>query len=409
MTYTRPDMTKFLFLAALLPAVALAQNTSNAVGGLVQHLSSIGLTNLVDVVTTVNQSNVGQSLLANLTNGEPHLLFAPNNQAISSSPSNITSDPGRLTDVFGYHIVPGNFSNASSHYPNVTLGRTLLTDPNLVHLEGENKAQVVAWAVRSDNKTHVLNQRNDSTVVDVSSFGNITIYVVDHVLVIPENFNATIPTNEESLTGIRTILQHVETVIFNDHTTHSIFNAVNDLWHGFTFFAPNNDAVVAAQDSFRSFSRNATAYTNVVYNHIINGSTIYSPLLSGQHFTTTAGENLSFFVNRTGQYLISGSIIARIVQPDVILPNGVIHVIDQVILNTESDSAAASSAVASAISAATANPTETQPIGSSQTGTSNPSGSGSSSGAVAGPQLNVLYNLAGTFVCVLAGVTMTVS
>ncbi|KAI0073798.1 Fasciclin-domain-containing protein [Panus rudis PR-1116 ss-1] len=413
-------MFKSFLLAALLPAMVLAQNAST-VEGLAQHLSSIGLTNLATLVTTVNASGVGQSLLANISNGEPHLLFAPSNQAITSAPSNITSDPGRLTDVFGYHIVPGNFSNSTTNYPNVTLGRTLLTDPTLVHLEGGNKAQVVAWAVRADGKTHVLNQRNDSTVTNTSSFGNITIWTVDHILVIPENFEATIPTNTESLTGVETILRNVQTPVFdassNQTSNTTLFNAINDAWHGFTFFAPNTDAVNAAQSSIQSLASNATAVQNVLYNHIINGTTLYSPLLAGQNYTSTAGEGLSFSINSTGQYVTSGNVTARIVQPDVLLPNGVIHVIDRVLLNTESNSGAASSAIASATSAATARPTETQPIGFSQTATLQPSGtggagsngSGNSSGAVAGPGMNVIYSLAVTFVGVVVGAIVTVA
>lgn len=77
---------------------------------------------------------------------------------MSNAPSNVTSNLNLFTDVFGYHIVPGNFSGTVPTFPNDTVGRTLLTDPNFVQLEG-GKAQVVAWALRADGKIHVLNQR----------------------------------------------------------------------------------------------------------------------------------------------------------------------------------------------------------------------------------------------------------
>ena len=77
---------------------------------------------------------------------------------------------------------------------------------------------------------------------------------------------------------------------------------------------------------------------------MINGSTVYSPLLTGQNYTSAAGEPLSFALNATGHYVTSGNVTARIVQPDVLLPNGVIHVVDRVLVNTESDAGAASSA-----------------------------------------------------------------
>ena len=59
---------------------------------------------------------------------------------------------------------------------------------------------------------------------------------------------------------------------------------------------------------------------------------------------SAAGEPFAFVRNETGTYVISGTVTARVTQPDVLLPNGVIHVIDQVLLNVLSDPAAASSA-----------------------------------------------------------------
>ena len=71
---------------------------------------------------------------------------------------------------------------------------------------------------------------------------------------------------------------------------------------------------------------------------------MYSPLLSGSNSSATsaAGEPLSFALNATGHYVTSGNVTARIVQPDVLLPNGVIHVVDRVLVNTQSDAGAAS-------------------------------------------------------------------
>ena len=78
---------------------------------------------------------------------------------------------------------------------------------------------------------------------------------------------------------------------------------------------------------------------------IINGTTVYSPFLQGsQEYTTTAGETLVFSVNASGQYVTRGPITARIVQPDVLLSNGVIHIIDSVLADTENDPPAGSSA-----------------------------------------------------------------
>ena len=61
--------------------------------------------------------------------------------------------------------------------------------------------------------------------------------------------------------------------------------------------------------------------------------------------TSAAGEPLHFVTNSTGTFVegSSGS-GAQIVRPDVLIDNGVIHIIDRVLLINESDPAAASSA-----------------------------------------------------------------
>ncbi|KAI0684163.1 hypothetical protein BC835DRAFT_1422514 [Cytidiella melzeri] len=371
---------------------AHAQNAT-ALAGLAAAFESMGLTSLVSVASTINGTSTGNTLLSNLTSGAPYVVFAPNNDAWSKAPTNVTNNTSILADVFSYHLVPGNFSGDATVYPNVTLGRTLYNDPATVRLEG-GKSQVVAWSIRADNKTHVLNQRNDSTVVNVTTFGNLTIFIVDHVLNVPESLDATIPADNASLTGFETLLHStVATDVFNSSTNQtnnvSWYDAINTGFHGFTLFAPNNSAVSNVNSSLSTL--NSTELTDVVENLFINGTTLYSPLLAGSsNYTSAAGESLSFSINATGTYITSGNFSARIIQPDVLLPNGVIHIIDTFLINTANDSSAASSAISSAASAATQTSSQTAAIGFSATqslggasGVPSPSGSGSGSSSAA--------------------------
>jgi hypothetical protein len=68
------------------------------------------------------------------------------------------SDPG-LLGTLTYHVVSGEFGNEVANFPNTTIGRTYLSAPDRVMLEG-NKSQVLAWShYSSDNATHILNQK----------------------------------------------------------------------------------------------------------------------------------------------------------------------------------------------------------------------------------------------------------
>ena len=70
----------FLLLAS--PAV-LAQNLT-LLEGLLQTFTGSGLNRLATVVTGLNSSDAGQSILTQLSNGSPFLLFAPSDEACES-------------------------------------------------------------------------------------------------------------------------------------------------------------------------------------------------------------------------------------------------------------------------------------------------------------------------------------
>jgi uncharacterized surface protein with fasciclin (FAS1) repeats len=66
--------------------------------------------------------------------------------------------------------------------------------------------------------------------------------------------------------------------------------------------------------------------------------------LLSESLVSSAGENSTFFTNSSGTFVSSNGITALIVQPDVLLSNGVVHVIDKVLINTQTNETAASSA-----------------------------------------------------------------
>jgi hypothetical protein len=119
---------------------------------------------------------------------------------------------------------------------------------------------------------------------------------------------------------------------------------------GVTLFAPDNEAIVNAQPALGQMT--ALQLTDVLANHVINGSVAYSPDFFSSNYTSAGGEPFRFSTNLTGTYVSSGNITARILQSDVIASNGVVHVIDAVLLNAVTNVTAASSAFNSATAAA---------------------------------------------------------
>lgn len=177
-----------------------------------------------------------------------------------------------LLDVLSYHILSGNFTGASSVYPNTTLGQTFLNDSSFVHLEG-GKPQVAAWALRADNKTHVLNQFNDTAVLNFTTYQNLTVAVVDHVLQIPGSLNDTLKAGPKSITSFSKVLKSVQSAFYNSTTQQNdnitFFKALSQGYSGFTLFAPQNSAIRADNETIQSLlASNRSAFDTVLLNHV---------------------------------------------------------------------------------------------------------------------------------------------
>jgi type IV secretory pathway TrbL component len=130
--------------------------------------------------------------------------------------------------------------------------------------------------------------------------------------------------------------------------------------------------------------------------------------------TTSSGQYIMASDNHT---LTVGQSLVQVVTPDVILQNGVVHVINGVFLDTNTNAGAASSAYVSATSAAGTAPktTETAPIGNTATMSMTGSGASSSSSSGSGGKNGAVsfgispVAVAASLVGVLAGGLMTLA
>lgn len=325
--------------------------------GLVQGLNSDGLTALASASAALNSTPNGQQVAQSLSTGN-WTLFAPSNQAFNSAPINLTSNSTSIWDLLSYHVVSGNFTDQTSPYPNITLGRTLLNDSSLVRLEG-NESQVLAWS-KGSNGIFVLNNGTTVSVVNKTSYQNLQVLVIDSVLQIPQNLSDTISNSTYDLTTLAGGLSSITIPTPNSPTLLNVLNNAS----GITLFAPNNSALATAS-CIGSLLPNSTALIALFGNHVINGTTVYSPAFTnGNNYTSASGEPFAFKTNSSGVYVSSGgSNWAHIMRSDVLTSNGVVHVIDSVLLDKKVNVSAANSAYQSATSVAASMSIETGPVG----------------------------------------------
>ena len=202
---------------------------------------------------------------------------------------------------------------------------------------------------------------DDPHVVQLTSYQNLQIFVIDGIIYYPGDLTNTFQANSQ-LSAFATFASSTQVPVWDTGSNSTVQISVTqdlDGVRGLTLFAPDNNAM----GSISQLTGNTTQTWAVLRNHVINGTTVYSPSFDDSTYVSAAGENLHFTSNSSGEFVTSGNTTAQIVQPDVLTKNGVIHIIDRVLFNTDVNEGAASSAYSSATSAAAHSSTETGPVG----------------------------------------------
>lgn len=295
---------KNILPAAAFAAVASAASLSDVLASQNSTLSTLNslLASNPDIVKTLSDAS-------DIT------LLAPSNDALSkflSNPSNaatVVSQAGLLDALLSYHVLNGtlyasNFTNSSifvptwlsnSSYANVTGGQ-------VVEASLTNGSNVTFWSALKQNST--VSQAN-------LNFTGGTLHIIDTVLSIPGDLNSTlVAANLTSADG-------------------ALKKAGSDLTsklaglHNVTVFVPSNSAFSDISNIASNWTSSQVA--DILDYHIIDGTVDYSILFKNNtQAATLGGGNVTFTVDNGTIFVDS----ARIIEKDVLLSNGVLHVID---------------------------------------------------------------------------------
>ena len=265
------------------------------------------------LVTAVTEAGLVETL-----SGEgPFTVFAPTDDAFAALPEGtveaLLEDPqGALTDVLLYHVVEG-----------AVMAETVVTLDSAMTVGGE----AVSITVNDDGV--FLNDSVQVIITDIAA-SNGVIHVIDGVLLPPSMMV------EEEMPG--TIVD----IAVADGRFTTLVTAVTEAGLAetlsgegpFTVFAPTDDAFAALPEGTIAalLEDPQGALTDILLYHVVDGAVMAKTVVTLDSATTLNGADVTITVNDDGVFLND---TVQVIITDIVASNGVIHVIDGVLLPPE--------------------------------------------------------------------------
>ena len=370
-----PLVVVLALMLSLLPVQTFAQEGLSEKADLVETAIAAGdFDTLVELVQTAG--------LAETLQGEgPFTVFAPTDEAFAALPADVldalAADPEMLQSVLLYHVIPGRLIAAL-----ISDGKEVAT------AEGSNVLFSFVDGIK---------QVNGATIVakDIQA-SNGVIHVIDSVMLPPAvaatlGVAATAPaeevTAEDDAAGTDAAMAETEVMTDTAETDMAMADIVDtavaagsfntlvaavqaaglvDALKGagpFTVFAPTDDAFAKLpQETIDALLADPTGdLSQILLYHVVPGKVMAADLSDGLEVDTLQGSPVAITLSDAGAMVNDANLIAT----DIEASNGVIHVIDSVLMPPSEEAAMAADASAEAMPEAAA--TEAVSVESAET------------------------------------------
>lgn len=263
---------------------------------------------------TLTKALIKSGLDIVLDEGGPFTVFAPTDSAFNQLPKStlneLLSDKGisQLTSILKYHVISGRQNLADA-----------LSKASIESLEG-NRINVAF----DEGKIRVNNANLKSA--DISAKNGV-VHIIDSVLTPPKPKIPTILEIAEKAGSFKTLLAAVESA-------------------GLTEFLESNDQVTIFAPTDEAFSKlpkgtveqllkseNRDQLTSVLINHAVQGLVGAGDALKVKSANTLGNQSLNFKIAE-GRFQVNG---ITVLTADLTCANGMIHVIDEVLLFNKED------------------------------------------------------------------------
>jgi uncharacterized surface protein with fasciclin (FAS1) repeats len=292
----------FSFILTALSIVSFAQNT------------------VVDIVVnsadhdTLEAAVVAAELADDLSGPGPFTVFAPTDAAFAALPAGtieaLLADPtGTLAQILLYHVV-----GAQALSTDLSDGQSITT------LQGEEVTVTIGMnGVMINNATVV--------VADITATNGV-VHVIDAVL---------LPPAPQPTTTVVDVI--VNSDVHNTLEAAVVAAGLVETLSGtgpFTVFAPTDEAFAALPaGTVETLLADPTGtLTQILLYHVVGAQALSTDLTNGQTVETLQGQTVTVTINADGVFINN----AQVTVADIVTDNGVIHVIDAVLVPQQPNS-----------------------------------------------------------------------
>lgn len=237
---------------------------------------------------------------ADLSANGPFTVFAPTNDAFNALPSglleSLTND--QLTEILQYHVLAGEIASGD------------LNSSQAVETLSEETIYVTVTdgVVSVNNTTEVIS-------ADIMATNGI-IHAIDGVI---------LPNSFQNIVEIASKNYELSTLVSLVADAELVSTLEGD--GPFTLFAPTNAAFEAVGSTLSTLTPEQVV--EVLTYHVAPTEAVSTDLMDGMDVSTVQGENISVSITNAGVMLNDN---ADVISVDIQGTNGVIHIIDNVIL-----------------------------------------------------------------------------
>jgi uncharacterized surface protein with fasciclin (FAS1) repeats len=310
---------RFTIIAALALALVAAACSTDDAETTTTTAAPAAEQNIVEVAsaagsfTTLLAAAEAAGLVDTLTGEGPFTVFAPTDDAFAALPEGtvegLLEDPEALAEILLYHVVSGE-----------VLAETVVTLDSATTVQGSDVTiEVVDGGV-------VLNGSVNVITTDVAA-SNGVIHVIDAVLLPAADMDEDMEASN-TIVDVAAAAGSFSTLLAAAEAAGLVDTLMGE--GPFTVFAPTDDAFAALPEgTVEGLLEDPEALAEILLYHVVSGEVLAETVVTLDSATTVQGSDVTIEVV-DGGVVLNGSV--NVITTDVAASNGVIHVIDAVLL-----------------------------------------------------------------------------